>query len=126
MLWVKRQLAAYESIVPIHDFSKSWRNGMAFCALMHRYRSDAFDINALDPKNAMANMELALSTAENLFGVDRLFDPEDIVEMEKPDEKTVITYVAMIFRALAKYIKSDALVKSIKKVSGGGAMVGPT
>ena len=35
--------------------------------------------------------------------------------MERPDEKTVITYVAMIFRALAKFIKSDALVKSIKK-----------
>ncbi len=41
---------------------------------------------------------------------------QDVVEMEKPDEKIVITYVAMIFRALAKFTKSEALVKSIKKV----------
>ncbi len=64
MLWVKRQTAPYADSVNITDFSKSWRNGLGFCALMHRYRSDAFDFNSLDPKNAHANMELALSTAE--------------------------------------------------------------
>jgi hypothetical protein len=92
---------------------------MGFCALMHRYRSDAIDFASLDPKNGMANMELALSVAESCFGIDRLFDPEDVVDMEKPDEKIVITYVAMIFRALARFIKSEALVKSIKKVGTG-------
>jgi hypothetical protein len=118
LLWVKRQTAPYGDAVPIQDFHKSWRNGMGFCALMHRYRSDEVDFASLDPKNGMANMELALSVAESCFGIDRLFDPEDVVDMEKPDEKIVITYVAMIFRALARFIKSEALVKSIKKVRG--------
>ena len=115
-MWVKRQTAPYSEYVNITDFSKSWRNGLGFCALVHRYRPDAIDFATLDPKDGMRNVEMALSAAERCFGVDRLFDPEDIVEMERPDEKTVITYVAMIFRALAKFIKFDSIVKSIKKV----------
>ena len=60
MLWVKRQTAPYAEYVNITDFSKSWRNGIGFCALVHRYRPDAIDFASLDPKNGMANMELAL------------------------------------------------------------------
>lgn len=67
MLWAQRQCSSVE----LKDFSKSWRNGMAFCSIIHRYRPDAFDMASLDPKNAAENVELALSTAEKYFGVDR-------------------------------------------------------
>ena len=115
LLWCKRQTHPYENVV-LDNFSRSWKNGLAFCALMHRYRPDAFEYSSLSPANAMENLELALSTAERYFSVDRLFDPEDIVDAEKPDEKIVITYVSMIFKALAKFIKAEGLVKSVHKV----------
>jgi hypothetical protein len=112
MLWCQRQCPSLE----LKDFSRSWRNGLAFCSIMHRFRPDAIDFASLDGRNAMENMELALSTAEKYFGVDRLFDPEDIVLAEKPDEKIVLTYLSMIFCALAKFTMSTGLVNAIKKV----------
>jgi hypothetical protein len=116
MLWAKRQTAALPGDPDIKDFARSWRNGIAFCSLMQKHCQDLFDVTTLDPRNGLANLELALSAGERRFGIDRLFDPEDIWEVEKPDEKVVITYVSMIFRALAKFSKSEALVKAIRKV----------
>ena len=120
MLWCQRQCPTIE----VKDFSKTWRNGIAFCTIMHRFRPDAFNLEALDPRNGMENMELALSTAENHFGVDRLFDPEDVVMAEKPDEKIVLTYLSQVFCALAKFTKSSGLVKAVKKVLISDAVVG--
>lgn len=50
--------------VEITNFSSSWSNGMAFCALIHRYFPDAFDFASLDPKNRRHNFELAFKVAE--------------------------------------------------------------
>jgi len=111
MLWCQRQCPHLE----IKDFSRSWKNGIAFCSIIHRYRPDAFDLASLESRPSRENIELALATAEAEFGVDRLFDPEDVALAEKPDEKVVLTYLAMIFRALAKYTMASGLVNAIKK-----------
>ena len=50
--------------VEIEDFTSSWSNGLAFCAVIHSYFPDAFDYSLLDPKNKKENFELAFSTAE--------------------------------------------------------------
>jgi len=50
--------------VSITNFSASWADGMAFCALIHHYYPDAFDFEKLDPKNRADNLRLAFETAE--------------------------------------------------------------
>lgn len=50
--------------VQIDNFSTSWNDGMAFCALIHHYYPDAFDFNELQPKNRAYNFTLAFKTAE--------------------------------------------------------------
>lgn len=50
--------------VDIQNFSSSWSNGLAFCALMVAFFPDAFDYDSLDPKNRRQNFQLAFSTAE--------------------------------------------------------------
>uniref|UniRef100_A0AAZ3PQJ6 Calponin-homology (CH) domain-containing protein n=1 Tax=Oncorhynchus tshawytscha TaxID=74940 RepID=A0AAZ3PQJ6_ONCTS len=50
--------------VEIHNFSSSWSDGIAFCALVHRFFPDAFEYSILNPNARKDNFELAFSTAE--------------------------------------------------------------
>ena len=50
--------------VKIENFSTSWNNGLAFCALIHHYYPDAFDYQKLEAKNRAYNFDLAFKTAE--------------------------------------------------------------
>lgn len=50
--------------VNIENFSSSWCDGMAFCALIHRFFPDAFDYSSLVPKEREKNFTLAFQTAE--------------------------------------------------------------
>ena len=46
--WCRRELASYPGL-HIRDMSSSWRDGLAFCALIHRYRPGLLDYASLDP-----------------------------------------------------------------------------
>lgn len=50
--------------VDIQNFSSSWSDGMAFCALVHNFFPDAFDYSTLSPSNRRQNFEVAFKTAE--------------------------------------------------------------
>ena len=50
--------------VKIENFSSSWSDGLAFCALIHHFYPDAFDYSKLDAKNRRHNFELAFRVAE--------------------------------------------------------------
>lgn len=116
LLWVQRQTAGFSKYgVDIKNFSTSWQNGMAFCALLAKFRPKAIDMESLNPEDAMANVSLALKVADEWFGVEPLFDAEDIVDTKKPDEKIIICYISFLFRAIAELTKQDALAKAIHK-----------
>lgn len=55
--WCQKQVALNEKI-KIQDFTSSWKNGLALCAILHRYRPDLIDITALDPENVAKNNQL--------------------------------------------------------------------
>lgn len=50
--------------VDIQNFSSSWSDGMAFCALVHNFFPEAFDYGQLSPQNRRQNFEVAFSSAE--------------------------------------------------------------
>lgn len=50
--------------VDIQNFSSSWKDGIAFCALVHRFFPDAFEYSILNPNAHRENFQLAFSTAE--------------------------------------------------------------
>lgn len=50
--------------VQLDNFSTSWSNGLAFCALLHHFRPEAFDYHSLRPENRRKNFTLAFTKAE--------------------------------------------------------------
>ena len=46
--WCQKELEGYPG-VRITDMSSSWRDGLAFCALIHRYKPGLIDFHGLDP-----------------------------------------------------------------------------
>ncbi|XP_035209000.1 smoothelin-like [Stegodyphus dumicola] len=97
--WCKSKTREYEQ-VDITNFSTSWNDGMAFCALIHHFYPDAFEFESLNPKNRRYNFDLAFRTAEEKADIAPLLDVEDMVIMKKPDWKCVFTYVQSFYRKL--------------------------
>lgn len=98
--WSKAQVTGYDN-VNVTNFSSSWSDGLAFCALIHHFYPTAFDFKALSPKNRRANFTIAFSNAEKLAGITPLLDVEDMVRMKNPDWKCVFTYVQSFYRRFA-------------------------
>lgn len=97
--WCKSKTREYQNI-DIQNFSTSWNDGMAFCALIHHFYPDAFNFETLNPKNRRHNFDLAFKTAEEKADIAPLLDVEDMVLMKKPDWKCVFTYVQSFYRKL--------------------------
>ncbi|XP_028898331.2 cytospin-A isoform X18 [Zeugodacus cucurbitae] len=95
--WCQSKTQEYEN-VQITNFSASWSDGLAFCALIHHFLPDAFDYSKLTPKNRRQNFELAFTVADEKAGIAPLLDVEDMVEMKRPDWKCVFIYVQSIYR----------------------------
>ncbi|XP_063713472.1 spectrin beta chain, non-erythrocytic 5-like isoform X4 [Symsagittifera roscoffensis] len=99
LLWCQKQVEPYDN-VDIRNFDKSWQDGLAFNALLHSRRPDLVNYDSLDPNNAEWNLRHAFDSAENEMNIPRLIDPEDVVT--RPDEKSIMTYVAQIYSTYAK------------------------
>uniref|UniRef100_A0A8C7Q8W7 Calponin-homology (CH) domain-containing protein n=1 Tax=Oncorhynchus mykiss TaxID=8022 RepID=A0A8C7Q8W7_ONCMY len=97
--WCRAKTRSYQN-VDIQNFSSSWSDGMAFCALVHNFFPEAFDYSSLNPANRRHNFEVAFSTAEKLADCPELLDVEDMVRMREPDWKCVYTYLQEFYRGL--------------------------
>uniref|UniRef100_A0A673L4J1 Smoothelin b n=1 Tax=Sinocyclocheilus rhinocerous TaxID=307959 RepID=A0A673L4J1_9TELE len=101
--WCRSKTRSYEN-VDIQNFSSSWSNGMAFCALVHNFFPEAFDYSSLSPANRRQNFEVAFSTAEAYANCMPLLEVEDMMIMgKKPDSKCVFTYVQSLVNHLRKH-----------------------
>ncbi|KAL0965598.1 hypothetical protein UPYG_G00283390 [Umbra pygmaea] len=109
--WCRAKTEPYEG-VQIQNFSSSWSDGIAFCALVHRFFPDAFEYSILNPNARKENFELAFSTAERLANCPPLLDVEDLLRMNEPDWKCVYTYIQEFYRCLVE----KGLVKTKKKL----------
>lgn len=108
--WCKAQCEGYEN-VNVTNFSTSWADGLAFCALIHHFYPDAFDFSRLNAKNRRGNFTLAFETAEKMADISQLLDVEDMVRMKSPDWKCVFTYVQMFYRRFALQPKQNSTAK---------------
>uniref|UniRef100_A0A8D3D7M4 Spectrin beta chain n=1 Tax=Scophthalmus maximus TaxID=52904 RepID=A0A8D3D7M4_SCOMX len=114
LLWCQMKSAGYPN-VNIHNFTTSWRDGMAFNALIHKHRPDLIDFDKLKKSNAHHNLQNAFNLAEQHLGLTKLLDPEDI-SVDHPDEKSIITYVVTYYHYFSKMKALKVEGKRIGKV----------
>ncbi|XP_037322854.2 smoothelin-like protein 2 isoform X2 [Pungitius pungitius] len=101
--WCRSKTIGYQNI-DIQNFSSSWSDGMAFCALVHSFFPLDFDYNTLDPANRKHNLQLAFTTAEEKADCLRLIEVEDMMVMgDKPDPMCVFTYVQSLYNHLKPF-----------------------
>ncbi|XP_069339543.1 smoothelin-like protein 2 isoform X1 [Eulemur rufifrons] len=101
--WCRSKTLGYQH-VDLQNFSSSWSDGMAFCALVHSFFPDAFDYSSLSPTQRQKNFELAFTMAENLANCERLIEVEDMMVMgRKPDPMCVFTYVQSLYNHLRRF-----------------------
>ncbi|XP_061767309.1 EH domain-binding protein 1 isoform X2 [Nerophis ophidion] len=94
LAWCREVTRNYRG-VKITNFTTSWRNGLAFCALLHHFRPDVIDYKSLNPQDIKENNKKAYDVFASL-GISRLLEPSDMVLLAIPDKLTVMTYLYQI------------------------------
>jgi len=123
--WCKNVLKPYVElgiISEVNDFSKSWQNGVAFLALVHKMKpsimpeieeliqardtNQPYSIPSLytsnDPEDWFQNLYTAFQIAEKCFGIAQLIDANDICRVSTPDERIVMTYISEFYFAFER------------------------
>jgi len=111
LLWVQQKTKGYKG-VDVKNFTDSFVDGLAFCALIHRFRPDLLDYDSLSAHENEKNLSLAFDIAEKDLQIPRLLDVED---MKNPDEKSVMTYVSEYYHRLSEYEKGLAFHNKVKQ-----------
>lgn len=114
LLWCQRKTAPYKE-VNVKDFTYSWKDGLAFCALIHRHRPDLLDFYSLDMDNAHGCTALAFDVAARHLNIPQLLEVEDVCDVDKPDERSVMTYVAEFFHAFSNMDQVETAGRRLQK-----------
>ncbi|KAJ8414724.1 hypothetical protein AAFF_G00022470 [Aldrovandia affinis] len=94
--WCQKKTEGYQNI-DITNFSSSWNDGLAFCAVLHTYLPAHIPYQELNSQDKRRNFTLAFQAAESV-GIKSTLDINEMVRTERPDWQSVMTYVTAIYK----------------------------
>ncbi|XP_066546381.1 cytospin-A isoform X1 [Amia ocellicauda] len=94
--WCQKKTEGYQNI-DITNFSSSWNDGLAFCAVLHTYLPAHIPYQELNSQDKRRNFTLAFQAAESV-GIKSTLDLNEMVRTERPDWQSVMTYVTAIYK----------------------------
>lgn len=94
--WCQSRTQGYKNI-EITNFSSSWEDGLAFCAVYHTFLPTCVPYDTLKPTDKKENLDLAFKTGESV-GITATLTVEEMLKTEGPDWQKVLGYVESIFR----------------------------
>lgn len=108
--WCQERLYNYD--IEIKNFSSSWNDGLAFCALLHSFVPDKINYEALKKdKNVRNRLTTAFKLAESL-GIEQKLSINDIVNQDRPDWNEIMNYVALIYSYLSKTSDDEICIEN--------------
>ncbi|KAJ2939554.1 hypothetical protein O0L34_g6386 [Tuta absoluta] len=116
LLWCQRKTSGYHG-VHIHNFTDSWRSGLGFNALIHAHRPDLFRWSEVPVTEHVETLNHAFDVAHKNLGIPKLLDAED-VDTTRPDEKSVMTYVASYYHTFARMKNEQKSGRRIANIIG--------
>ncbi|XP_072517129.1 F-actin-monooxygenase mical2b isoform X2 [Salminus brasiliensis] len=96
LTWCQKQTEGYKG-VSVTDLVSSWSSGLAFCALIHRFRAHLIDYDALNEEDAAKNAQLAFDVAEKEFGIKPFTTGKEIASGQDPDKNSMVTYLSKFY-----------------------------
>jgi len=94
--WCQSKTAGYVD-VDITNFSSSWNDGMAFCAMLHTYMPEKIPYGSLKANEKRRNFTIAFEAAEAV-GIQNCLNLTEMVSIERPDWQQIMTYVTNIYK----------------------------
>ncbi|XP_040296876.1 cytospin-A-like [Bufo bufo] len=94
--WAQDRTCGYKHVV-ITNFSTSWVDGMALCALLHSYLPQSIPYSQLRPLEKRKNLQLAFQVAESA-GIPSLLTTDHMLQTQGPDWQKVLLYVESIYQ----------------------------
>lgn len=95
--WCQQKTLPYNG-VDITNFSSSWNDGLAFCALLHSYLPEKIPYAELNSEDKRKNFSLAFAAAESVGINSSVLQISDMVSIERPDWQAVMSYVTSIYK----------------------------
>jgi len=99
LYWAKTHCADYG--VEVTNFTSSWKDGLAFLALVHSHFPKAYDFKAFKEKTPNERLAIAFDTA-GAQGVPPLLDPEDVTDLPVPDKRSILTYLSCLYKGFKR------------------------
>ncbi|XP_074465982.1 cytospin-B isoform X2 [Sebastes fasciatus] len=94
--WCQKKTEGYPNI-DVTNFSSSWSDGLAFCALLHTYLPAHIPYQELISQDKDRNLALAFQAAESI-GIKPSLDMEELMKTDRPDWQSVMQYVSQIYK----------------------------
>ncbi|XP_065819806.1 cytospin-A-like [Labrus bergylta] len=94
--WCQSRTQGYKNI-EITNFSSSWEDGLAFCAVYHTFLPTRIPYDTLNLVDKKENLDLAFKTGESV-GITATLTVEEMLKSDGPDWQKVLGYVENIFR----------------------------
>ncbi|KAL6437477.1 hypothetical protein ACFW04_005150 [Cataglyphis niger] len=117
--WLQKQVALYDKI-HIEDMGASFKDGLAICAIIHRYRPDLISFYSLNAEDVVKNNQLAFDTLEKELNIPPIMTGEEMAQCDVPDTLTMFSYLTQIYEAFKgdiPYIKHPKLEAETEECS---------
>jgi len=115
LLWCQRRTANYKN-VNVKNFHTSFKDGLAFCALIHKHRPDLINYSQLSKDNPKHNLDLAFAVADKELDIPPMLDADDMIKSVKPDEHSVVAYISTYYHVFSGVQKAENATTQICKV----------
>lgn len=114
ILWLKNRLAGYAGVtIDEKNLCKTFQDGLAFCALIHKMRPKLITYEGLTPEDKIGNLTKALDIAAKYCNVEKYLEAEDIGKL---DELGMIVYLSDWYYGIALLSRQDAGARRIGKL----------